>query len=58
MIEIFDPNTDKYIYAILIFSFFQFFRVFFRKISYKIVQKTSTKFDDEILESIEKPVAK
>jgi len=40
MIEIFDPNTDKYIYAILIFSFFQFFRVFFRKISYKIVQKT------------------
>ncbi|MCD4758782.1 MAG: mechanosensitive ion channel family protein [Arcobacteraceae bacterium] len=56
MIEIFDPNTDKYIYAILIFSFFQFFRVFFRKISYKIVQKTSTKFDDEILESIEKPV--
>jgi len=56
MIEIFDPNIDKYIYAILIFAFFQFFRVFFRKISYKIVQKTSNKFDDEILESVEKPV--
>lgn len=56
MIEIFNPSTDKYIYAILIFSFFQFFRVIFRKISYAIVKKTATKFDDELLESVEKPI--
>ena len=56
MIEIFDKNIDSYIYAILIFIFFQLFRVFFRKISYKIVKKTSNIYDDEILESIKRPV--
>ena len=56
MIEIFDKNTDSYIYAILIFLFFQVFRVLFRKIAYKLVQKTSNSYDDEILDSIKRPV--
>jgi len=56
MIEIIDKNADLYIYAIAIFIFFQFFRVGFRKISYKLVKKTTTKLDDELLESIDRPV--
>jgi MscS family membrane protein len=56
MIEIIDKNTDLYIYAISIFIFFQIFRVVFRKISYRIVQRTTTQFDDEILEALEKPL--
>ncbi|MEA3498977.1 MAG: mechanosensitive ion channel family protein [Campylobacterota bacterium] len=56
MIEIFGTELDNYIYAILIFMFFQFFRVFFRKLAYKLVQKTSNKYDDEILASIKKPI--
>ena len=56
MIEIFDKNIDSYIYAFLIFVFFQLFRVTFRKLAYKIVNKTSNNYDDEILESIKKPV--
>ena len=56
MIEIFGTELDNYIYAILIFMFFQFFRVFFRKITYKLVEKTSNKYDDEILASIKKPI--
>ena len=56
MIVLFDKNIDSYIYAILIFTFFQLFRVLFRKIAYKIVQKTSNSYDDEILDSIKRPV--
>ena len=56
MIEIFGQQIDRYIFAILIFIFFQFFRAVLRKLAYKIVQKTSSKFDDEVLESVEKPV--
>ncbi len=56
MIEIFGTTVDSYIYAILIFVFFQIFRVYFRKLLYKLVQKTSNAYDDDILDSIKKPV--
>ena len=56
MIEIFNPNIDKYIYAILIFIFFQFFRVGLRQVVYKLVDKTTTKLDDDILDAVKKPV--
>jgi len=47
---------SKYIYAIVIFLFFQLFRVALRNITYKFVKKTSTQFDDDILDVIKKPV--
>jgi len=56
MIEIFGTNLDNYIYAILIFAFFQFFRVGFRKVVYKLVKKTKTTVDDDILDTIKKPI--
>jgi MscS family membrane protein len=56
MIEIFSRDIDKYIYAILIFIFFQIFRVALRKILYYIVKKTSNKYDNDILDAIKKPV--
>jgi MscS family membrane protein len=56
MIEIFNDQIDKYIYAILIFTFFQFFRVGLRKIIYKLVKKTKNTFDDDILDAIKKPI--
>ena len=39
MIEIACSKIDVYIYAILIFVFFQLFRAFLRKILLKIVKK-------------------
>jgi len=42
MIELFDTNIDRYIYAILIFTFFQFFRVGLRQTVYKITKKTTS----------------
>ena len=56
MIEIFSTNIDMYIYAILIFAFFQFFRAALRKLVYKLVKKTKSTLDDEILEVIKKPI--
>jgi len=56
MIELFNPNIDKYIYAILIFAFFQFFRVGLRQAVYKITKKTTTTLDDDILDAIKKPI--
>ncbi|MEA3383062.1 MAG: mechanosensitive ion channel family protein [Campylobacterota bacterium] len=56
MIELFNPQTDRYIYAILIFVFFQVFRVFLRKIAYSLVKKTSNKYDDDILDAIKTPI--
>lgn len=56
MIEIFGSKIDIYIYAILIFAFFQFFRAFLRRMLYKAVKKTTNKLDDEILESLDKPI--
>jgi len=56
MIELFNREIDGYIYAILIFAIFQLSRVVLRKIVYSFVKKTSTKYDDGILESIKKPV--
>ena len=53
---IFSNEIDSYIYAICIFVFFQLFRALLRKILYKIVQKTNTSIDDEILEAIKKPI--
>ena len=53
---IFNSEIDSYIYAIVIFVFFQLFRAVLRKIAYAIVKKTSTKFDDEMLEAVEKPI--
>jgi len=56
MIDIFGFKVDAYIVAILIFVFFQLFRVVLRKILLKIVKKTSNKFDDDLVDSIGKPV--
>jgi MscS family membrane protein len=56
LIEIFGKDIDRYIYATLIFVFFQLFRVALRKIAYTLVKKTSSKYDDEILEAISRPV--
>lgn len=56
MIEIFGTDNDRYIYAVLIFVFFQLFRVVFRNLTYKIVKKTTNEHDDEIFEALEKPV--
>mgnify|MGYP006137628729 CR=1 FL=1 len=54
--DIFNTQIDSYVYAIVIFIFFQFSRVIFRKIVYKIIKKTTTTIDDEILEAVEKPI--
>ncbi|MEA2018532.1 MAG: mechanosensitive ion channel family protein [Campylobacterota bacterium] len=56
MIELFNPNIDRYIYAILIFIFFQFFRVGLRQAVYKLTKKTTSKLDDDILDAIKKPI--
>ena len=53
---IFSNEIDSYIYAISIFVFFQFFRVLIRKTAYKLVKKTNTKVDDDILDAIKKPI--
>jgi len=52
----FNSEIDSYVYAVSIFLFFQLFRVLIRKILYKLVQKTTTTIDDDILEAIKKPV--
>ena len=54
--EFFGKQIDSYIYAILVFTFFQVSRVIFRKVMYKLVEKTSNQYDDEILEAIKKPI--
>ncbi len=56
MVEIFGTQADKYIYAVLIFSFFQFFRVILRKGAYAIAKKTSNKYDDDVLDAMKSPV--
>lgn len=56
MPDIFSSQIDSYFYAILIFVFFQFFRVVFKKNIYKLIKKTNTTFDDEILEVLAKPI--
>lgn len=56
MIEIINKDIDLYVYAIAIFIFFQLFRAVFRKLALKLVKKTTNKFDDEILESIDRPI--
>ena len=53
---IFNSEIDSYIYAILVFVFFQLFRVLIRKILYNIVKKTTNKIDDDILEAIKQPI--
>ncbi len=56
MIDLFGIRIESYIIAIVIFVFFQVFRVVFRKILLTIVKKTSNKFDDELINSIAKPI--
>ena len=56
MIDIFGLKVDAYIVAIVIFIFFQLFRVVLRKFLLKIVKKTSNKFDDDLVDSIGKPL--
>jgi MscS family membrane protein len=56
MIDLFGLQVDAYILAIVIFVFFQVFRVGLRKVALTIVKKTSNKFDDELLESLSKPI--
>ncbi len=53
---LFSSEIDSYIYALSIFVFFQFFRVLLRKAVYKIVKKTRTQIDDDILDAIKKPI--
>lgn len=56
----FGPTIDKIILAIVIFTFFQFFRAFFRKILLnilrKIASKTKNTLDNELIEVIQKPI--
>lgn len=56
MIELFSPDIDRYIYAILIFTFFQFFRVGLRQFVYRMTKKTTSKVDDDILDVVKKPI--
>ena len=56
MVEIFDKQTDMYIYAILIFLVIVLLKVVFKKLASKIVQKTSNQFDDEVLASLDTPI--
>jgi len=54
--EIFSPNIDRYIFAIVLFFVVLSSRVILRKFAYKLVEKTSNKYDDEIVYAIRKPV--
>jgi MscS family membrane protein len=56
MVEIFDSYINKYVLAILIFIFFQFFRVVLRKIVYRVVNKTKNTLDDDLLDALKRPV--
>lgn len=56
MVDIFGTHIDSYIYAILIFTFFQFFRAGLRKIVYALAKKTTSQVDDDILDSIKRPI--
>ena len=56
MIEIFNPTIDSYVYAVITFVFFQFSRVILRKSVYAIAKKTTSKVDDDILDSIKNPI--
>jgi len=56
MVEIIDKQIDMYIYAILIFLFALVLKVVFKKVVIKIVQKTSSKFDDGLFASFDKPI--
>jgi len=49
-------RIDNYIYAILIFLFFQLSRVFLRKLTYYIVKKTANNYDDGILNTLKTPI--
>lgn len=55
MINLFGLEVDTYIVAVVVFIFFQFFRIGLRKIALSIVKKTSSKFDDELVDSLKKP---
>ena len=56
VIELFNDEIDKYVYASLIFIFFQIFRVVMRKTVYKLAKKTVTTVDDDILEAVKRPI--
>jgi len=56
MVEIIDKQTDMYIYAIFIFLFALLLKVIFKKSVNKLVEKTSNKFDDELLASLDRPI--
>ena len=56
MIEIFGGDIDRYIYAILIFTMVQLFRVVFKKLLMKVVSKTTNIYDDDILNLISKQI--
>jgi len=56
VIELFDTEIDKYIYAILIFILFQLFRVGLSKTVYKLTNKTKTQIDDDILNAVKRPI--
>lgn len=57
---VFSPLIDKIVFALLILLFFHFFKVFFRKAIYGLLQtfvsKTKTTIDDEMLQTIKSPV--
>lgn len=56
MIELFDTEINRYIYAIVIFSFFQIFRAGMRRVAYALAKKTTSQVDDDILDSIKRPI--
>ena len=51
-----NTTLNLYITSIFIFLFFQLFRVGLRKIVYKLVSKTKTTVDDDILDTLKKPI--
>jgi MscS family membrane protein len=55
-LDFLDLHINRYLLAVGIFLFFQFFRVVFRKVILKIVQKTANKNDDAIFETVQKPI--
>jgi len=56
MIDLFGLQIDTYIVAVAIFIFFQLFRVGLRKVALSIVKKTSNTFDDDLVDSVKRPM--
>jgi len=54
--DIFNTTFNSYLYAIAIFTFFQFLRLALKKVVYKVVEKTKNNVDNDILDALKKPI--